>query len=126
MAHSLKSRVGKPPAIARYTSDAFAKAKIRHQLAPGPVVLGHDVRLTSPALQDALAAGLRGVGRDVIDIGLCGTEEVYFQTDHLGAAGRADVVESYDVGVCTEAMLDVFRAAARRFADRPAPAPALG
>ena len=50
------------------------------QLAPGPVVLGHDVRLTSPALQDALAAGLRGTGREVIDIGLCGTEEVYFQT----------------------------------------------
>jgi phosphomannomutase/phosphoglucomutase len=51
------------------------------------VVLGHDVRLTSPALQDALAAGLRGTGREVIDIGLCGTEEVYFQTDHLGAGG---------------------------------------
>jgi len=61
------------------------------QLAPGPVVLGHDVRLTSPALQDALAAGLRGTGREVIDIGLCGTEEVYFQTDHLGA-GRGGMV----------------------------------
>lgn len=64
------------------------------QLAPGPVVLGHDVRLTSPALQDALAAGLRGAGREVIDIGLCGTEEVYFQTDHLGAAGGVMVTAS--------------------------------
>ena len=44
----------------------------------------------------------------------------------LGAAGRAHVVERYDVGVCTNAMLQVFRAAAGRFAGRPAPAPALG
>lgn len=66
------------------------------QLAPGPVVLGHDVRLTSAALQDALASGLRGVGREVIDIGLCGTEEVYFQTDHLGAAGGVMVTASHN------------------------------
>ena len=66
------------------------------QLAPGPVVLGHDVRLTSPALQDALATGLRGTGREVIDIGLCGTEEVYFQTDHLGAAGGVMVTASHN------------------------------
>lgn len=66
------------------------------QLTPGPVVLGHDVRLTSPALQDALAAGLRGTGREVIDIGLCGTEEVYFQTDHLGAAGGVMVTASHN------------------------------
>ncbi|WP_401746750.1 phosphohexomutase domain-containing protein [Stenotrophomonas muris] len=66
------------------------------QLAPGPVVLGHDVRLTSPALQDALSAGLRGAGREVIDIGLCGTEEVYFQTDHLGAAGGVMVTASHN------------------------------
>ncbi|MGE6332015.1 phosphomannomutase [Stenotrophomonas sp. NPDC077659] len=66
------------------------------QLAPGPVVLGHDVRLTSPALQAALASGLRGVGRQVIDIGLCGTEEVYFQTDHLGAAGGVMVTASHN------------------------------
>lgn len=66
------------------------------QLAPGPVVLGHDVRLTSPALQDALAAGLRGAGREVIDIGLCGTEEVYFQTDHLAAAGGVMVTASHN------------------------------
>ncbi|HEL7888688.1 TPA: phosphomannomutase [Stenotrophomonas maltophilia] len=66
------------------------------QLAPGPVVLGHDVRLTSPALQDALAAGLRGTGREVIDIGLCGTEEVYFQTDHLEAAGGVMVTASHN------------------------------
>ncbi len=66
------------------------------QLAPGTVVVGHDVRLTSPALQDALAAGLRGAGREVLDIGLCGTEEVYFQVDHLKAAGGVMVTASHN------------------------------
>lgn len=66
------------------------------QLKPGTVVVGHDVRLTSPALQDALAAGLRGAGREVLDIGLCGTEEVYFQVDHLNAAGGVMVTASHN------------------------------
>ena len=66
------------------------------QLEAGPVVLGHDVRLTSPGLQDALADGLRGEGRNVIDIGLCGTEEVYFQTGHLQAAGGVMVTASHN------------------------------
>jgi len=66
------------------------------QLKPGAVVVGHDVRLTSPTLQEALAAGLRGAGREVIDIGLCGTEEVYFQTDHLRAAGGVMVTASHN------------------------------
>lgn len=66
------------------------------QLDPGPVVLGRDVRLTSPALQAALAEGLNAAGRDVIDIGLCGTEEVYFQTAHLKAAGGIMVTASHN------------------------------
>ena len=65
-------------------------------LGPGPVVLGRDVRLSSPALQQALAEGLNAAGRDVIDIGLCGTEEVYFQTFHLGAAGGIMVTASHN------------------------------
>ncbi|WP_442682398.1 phosphomannomutase [Stenotrophomonas sp. JC08] len=77
--------------IARKVGKALAA-----QLGDGPVVLGHDVRLTSADLQEALAAGLRGAGREVIDIGLCGTEEVYFQTDHLGAAGGVMVTASHN------------------------------
>ncbi|MCE4511736.1 phosphomannomutase, partial [Xanthomonas hortorum pv. vitians] len=66
------------------------------QLDQGPVVLGHDVRLASPGLQEALSAGLRASGREVIDIGLCGTEEVYFQTDYLKAAGGVMVTASHN------------------------------
>ena len=65
-------------------------------LDPGPVILGHDVRLSSPQLQRALTAGINTSGRDVIDIGLCGTEEVYFQTQHLGAAGGIMVTASHN------------------------------
>lgn len=66
------------------------------QLGPGPVVLGHDVRLSSPVLQAALSQGLRSQRREVLDIGLCGTEEVYFQVDHLGAAGGVMVTASHN------------------------------
>ncbi|QOY62376.1 phosphomannomutase [Lysobacter sp. H21R4] len=65
-------------------------------LGPGPVVLGRDVRLTSHELQSALESGLRHAGREVIDIGLCGTEEVYFQTAHMGAAGGVMVTASHN------------------------------
>ncbi|MES5814217.1 phosphomannomutase [Pseudoxanthomonas sp. Soil82] len=66
------------------------------RLGDGPVVLGHDVRLSSPDLKAALSAGLRSQGREVLDIGLCGTEEVYFQVDHLGAAGGVMVTASHN------------------------------
>lgn len=65
-------------------------------LGPGPVVLGYDIRLSSPELHQALAAGFRAAGRDVIDIGLCGTEEVYFQTFHRQAAGGVMVTASHN------------------------------
>ncbi|WP_275666976.1 phosphomannomutase [Dyella terrae] len=77
--------------LARRIGNATAQC-----LDPGPIVLGRDVRLSSPSLQDALAAGITASGRDVIDIGLCGTEEVYFQTAHLGAAGGIMVTASHN------------------------------
>ena len=65
-------------------------------LGPGPVVTGRDVRLSSASLQQAVGEGLRAAGRDVIDIGLCGTEEVYFQTAHRKAAGGVMVTASHN------------------------------
>lgn len=71
-------------------------AALAGQLDAGPVVVGRDVRLSSPALQKALAEGLIRQGREVIDIGLGGTEEVYFQTWHRGAAGGVMVTASHN------------------------------
>ena len=51
------------------------------------VVVGHDIRLTSASLTDALVNGLTDAGADVTHIGQCGTEEVYFATFELGVDG---------------------------------------
>ena len=56
-------------------------------LKPKNVVLGGDVRLTSESLKLALSNGIRDAGSDVIDIGMVGTEQVYFATSHLQAGG---------------------------------------
>jgi len=77
--------------LARRIGNATAQV-----LGPGSVVLGHDVRLSSPGLRDALITGINDAGRDVIDIGLCGTEEVYFQTAHRGVAGGIMVTASHN------------------------------
>ena len=60
------------------------------------VVVGRDVRPSSPALQAALVDGLRDEGTDVLDLGLCGTEEVYFATAHTGAGGGLMVTASHN------------------------------
>lgn len=60
------------------------------------VVVGYDVRLSSPGLAVSLSNGLAESGSDVIDIGLCGTEEVYFQTFNRGADGGIMVTASHN------------------------------
>ena len=45
---------------------------------PKKVVVGHDIRLTSQDIKQALSNGLMDAGVDVYDIGQCGTEEIYF------------------------------------------------
>ena len=65
-------------------------------LKPRTMVVGHDIRLSSPSLCDALSRGLMDGGADVIDIGLCGTEEVYFATSHLKADGGIVVTASHN------------------------------
>ena len=56
-------------------------------LSPRRVVVGHDVRLTSEALKGALVEGLRSQGVDVFDLGLAGTEEIYFPGSPAAAQG---------------------------------------
>ena len=59
-------------------------------------MVGRDVRLDSPLLATALARGLDGAGASVIDIGLCGIKEVYFQTAHRGIGGGIMVTASHN------------------------------
>lgn len=60
------------------------------------VVVGADTRATSASLKQALASGLQDAGVDVIDLGVTGTEEVYFATFHLGVCGGIEVTASHN------------------------------
>jgi phosphomannomutase len=60
------------------------------------VVLGRDIRLSSKELADAVARGIRDAGAEVMDIGLGGTEMVYFATSYLEADGGIMVTASHN------------------------------
>ncbi|HVC15763.1 MAG TPA: phosphomannomutase [Rhodanobacter sp.] len=79
------------PDIAWRIGRAFAET-----VGAGAVVVGYDIRLDSPALAAAVSRGLNEGGCDVIDIGLCGTEEVYFHTAHRRVAGGIMVTASHN------------------------------
>ena len=60
------------------------------------VVVGRDMRLSSAELADSVSIGLVEAGVEVLDIGLCGTEMVYFATGHLEADGGIMVTASHN------------------------------
>ncbi|WP_231757845.1 phosphomannomutase [Microbulbifer elongatus] len=62
------------------------------------LVVGHDIRLSSPALTDAVVRGITAAGCNALNIGQCGTEEIYYATyagDNNGAV--------FDGGLCITA-----------------------
>lgn len=65
-------------------------------IKPKSVVLGGDVRETSEELKLAISDGIRDSGVDVIDIGMTGTEEVYFAVQHLDVDGGIEVTASHN------------------------------
>jgi phosphomannomutase len=65
-------------------------------LKPTTVVVGYDIRLTSKQMCDKVIEGLRDAGTNVLNIGMCGTEEVYFATPHLKADGGICVTASHN------------------------------
>lgn len=60
------------------------------------VAVGHDIRLSGQAVQNALVLGLTDMGCDVIDIGECGTEQIYFTTAHLKLDGGIMITASHN------------------------------
>lgn len=66
------------------------------ELGARRVVLGRDCRASSASLAAAVAEGLTAAGAEVLDLGLCGTEEVYFATTHLGADLGIEVTASHN------------------------------
>jgi phosphomannomutase len=92
-AYDVRGRVGEEISedLVRRIGRAYARF-----LRPNRVAVGHDIRLSSPTLSGVLAEGLIESGVDVIDIGRCGTEQVYFATFHLKLDGGIMVTASHN------------------------------
>lgn len=93
LAYDIRGRV--PAELDSELAHAIGQAFVALE-NPGTVVVGRDMRLESPDLASALIAGLNEAGADVIDIGLCGTEEVYFQTAHRRVGGGIMITASHN------------------------------
>ncbi|MGC4944488.1 phosphomannomutase/phosphoglucomutase [Kribbella sp. DT2] len=73
-------------AVARATGAAFVEV-LDVLAGPGAVVIGYDMRPSSPALAAAFAEGAASTGVDVIDIGLASTDQLYFASGRLQLPG---------------------------------------
>ncbi|MEO5613941.1 MAG: phosphomannomutase [Cypionkella sp.] len=92
-AYDIRGKLGPElnPEIARRIGRAFAEG-----LGATRVVLGQDCRASSAELATAVAEGLVAAGVEVMDLGLCGTEEMYFATTALDADGGIEVTASHN------------------------------
>jgi phosphomannomutase len=92
-AYDIRGRLGTDltETIAHRIARAFATVT-----GADAVVLARDCRESSPGLADAVAAGLVAQGVRVLDLGMAGTEEMYFATAHLGAGGGICVTASHN------------------------------
>jgi phosphomannomutase len=82
------------PQLARDIGRAFAA-----HFAPRKVAVGRDIRLSSESLTEALISGLMDSGVDILDLGLCGTEEIYhaaFSLEQEGVDGGIVVTASHN------------------------------
>ena len=92
-AYDVRGRAGR-----RLTEDIARRIgrSVAMVLAARVVVIGRDCRLSGPALSAALTEGLLSEGVSVIDIGVAGTEEVYFAVMHCGACAGIAVTASHN------------------------------
>src|SRR3982750_4252264 len=66
------------------------------EFEPRKIAVGHDMRLSSPAMTEALVRGAAEAGADVARLGLVGTEMVYFAVGELGLDGGIAVTASHN------------------------------
>jgi phosphomannomutase len=76
-------------------AEAIGRAYVE-QFEPRRMAVGRDMRISSPAMQEALMRGAASAGADVVDLGLVGTEMVYFAVGSLGLEGGAMVTASHN------------------------------
>src|SRR5690554_5959851 len=92
-AYDIRGKLGEElnPDVAYRIGRAYAE-----QLAAKRVVVGGDIRHTSEPLKLALSHGLMDAGAEVIDIGMVGTEEIYFASFYLDVDGGIEVTASHN------------------------------
>ncbi|MDQ2910812.1 MAG: phosphomannomutase/phosphoglucomutase [Actinomycetota bacterium] len=66
------------------------------QFEPRKIAVGHDMRVSSPSMAEAVIRGASEAGADVLDLGLVGTEMVYFAVGELGLDGGIEVTASHN------------------------------
>src|SRR6059058_6430294 len=74
---------------------AIGRAYVQ-QFEPGRIAVGRDMRLSSPQMAEAVIAGASDEGAEVLDLGLVGTEMVYFAVGSLGLDGGVMVTASHN------------------------------
>lgn len=84
-----------PTEINEETATAIGRAYARF-LSPKKVVIGSDVRTSSPSLKQSLIKGLTSSGVDVIDVGTISTDMLYYAVATLGADGGITVTASHN------------------------------
>jgi len=62
------------------------------------IVVGRDMRKSSPTLCEALIEGARSTGADVIDVGMTDTPQIYFAVNHLSCGGGVQTTASHNPG----------------------------
>ena len=74
---------------------AIARAYVE-QFEPRRIAVGHDMRLSSPSMTEAAVRGAAETGADVVELGLVGTEMLYFAVGELGLDGGIAVTASHN------------------------------
>ena len=75
---------------------AIGRAYVAEMCPRGAIAVGRDIRETSEALSGAFIRGLNDAGVDAVDIGMCGTEMVYFASSLEGMDGGAMITASHN------------------------------
>ncbi len=86
-AYDVRGLVGEELDQPLVTDLGAAFARLMRAEGAGQVVIGHDMRDSSPALAAAFAAGVTSQGLDVIRIGLASTDQLYFASGLLDCPG---------------------------------------
>ncbi|HEV8685801.1 MAG TPA: phosphomannomutase/phosphoglucomutase [Gaiellaceae bacterium] len=74
---------------------AIGRAYVEH-FEPRKIAVGHDMRVSSPSMAKAAIKGAADGGADVLDLGLVGTEMVYFAVGALGLDGGIEATASHN------------------------------